>query len=110
MPRSLQPASFAGITCRIKVGVSRGVTYIELRELGVVEVQGLGQGQHSGRLIVALGQDEVSTQGAVGEEIGPLDGRHNAHAAAPAEQPHGQQSPSLHCTGRGKVGVLLGAQ
>lgn len=93
------------------VTVTGEVTYVELGEVRVVEIQGLRQGQHSGRLIVALGQDEVSTQGAVGEEVGPLDGRHKAHAAAaPGEQPHGQQSPSLHCTGRGVVGVLLGAQ
>lgn len=74
----------------------RSGTYVELGEEGVVEVQGLGQGQHSGRFIVALCQNQISALGAVREEVGPLDGRHHTRAAAPAEQTHGQQSPSVH--------------
>lgn len=76
-------------------------THVELREPGVVEVQGSGQGQNSGRLIVALRQDQVSAQGTEREHVSPPDG--HADTAAPAEQTHGQQLAALHGRAGGAV-------
>lgn len=82
--------------CVNKETRERTDTYIELGEEGSVEVQGFGQGQHSGGFIVALCQNEISTQRAIREQISPLDGRDHTHAAAPAQHAHSQQVASLH--------------